>query len=106
MMNIAIIGAGFSGLAVAWHLLHHPSASSRLKVHLFDSKEIGLGTSAIAAGLLHPFAGVHAKLNWRGHEGMDATQELLTIASQNLGRSVIANERGILRLALTDEQKS
>lgn len=101
-MKIAIIGAGFCGLAVAWHLLKHPF--SHLNVHLFDSKGIGQGTSAIAAGLLHPYSGAHAKLNWRGQEGFLATQELLSVASQALERSTIANQRGILRLALSNEQ--
>lgn len=102
-MRIAIIGAGFCGLAVAWHLLHHPD-SSHFTVHLFDSKGIGKGTSGIAAGLLHPYAGAHAKLNWRGQEGFQATRELLNVASQALGRSIIADDQGILRLALSDEQ--
>lgn len=102
-MKIAIIGAGFCGLAIAWNLLQYP-CSSHLKIEIFDSKGIGGGTSGIAAGLLHPFAGAHAKLNWRGPEGCQATKELIDISSQALGRSVTANDRGILRLALNDEQ--
>lgn len=104
-MKIAIVGAGFCGLAVAWHLLNHASYS-QMKVELYDSKGIGQGTSRIAAGLLHPFAGAHAKLNSRGKEGFAATQELLALATQKMGRSVTASEKGILRLALTEEQKS
>lgn len=101
-MKIAIIGAGFCGLAVAWHLYHSPF--SKAKVYLFDSKGIGKGTSGIAAGLLHPYAGAHAKLNWRGQEGLQATKELVEVASHALGRSVAAQEEGILRLALNEEQ--
>jgi glycine/D-amino acid oxidase-like deaminating enzyme len=103
-MKIAIIGAGFCGLAVAWHLLDHIPSFPNLNVTIFDSKEIGKGTSGIAAGLLHPYVGAHAKLNWRGHEGFQATQELLKISSQALGRPIIANDHGILRLALNDMQ--
>lgn len=103
-MRIAIIGAGFCGLAVAWHLLHHQPSIPDLKIYLFDSKGIGQGTSGIAAGLLHPYAGAHAKLNWRGQEGFEATKELLNAASQALGRLVFAENDGILRLALNDEQ--
>lgn len=102
-MKIAVIGAGFCGLAVAWHLLNHPN-SERFTVEIFDAKEIGKGTSGIAAGLLHPFAGAHAKLNWRGQEGFQAAKELLTIASKTLGQSVIAKDEGILRLALNPDQ--
>ncbi len=104
MLNIAIIGAGFCGLATAWHLLH--SQLPRTKIYLFDSKGIGEGASGIAAGLLHPYAGAHAKLNWRGVEGFQATQKLLQVAECSLGRAVHAKNQGILRLALTVEQKS
>lgn len=101
-MKIAVIGAGFCGLAITWHLLH--SHFSQAKITLFDSKGIGKGTSGIAAGLLHPYAGAHAKLNWRGQEGVQATRELLTVASQALGHPVTAQNEGILRLALNEEQ--
>ena len=105
-MKIGIVGAGFCGLAVAWHLLECASSKKHLQVFLFDSRGVGLGASGIAAGLLHPFSGAHAKLNWRGHEGVEATNELLSIASHALGRSVIASNQGILRLALTYAQET
>lgn len=105
-MDIAIIGAGFCGLAVAWHLLNHNPSFPHLNVRLFDSKGIGQGASGIAAGLLHPFAGAHAKLNWRGLEGFQATRELLEVASLALGHSVTAKDQGILRLALNEVQQS
>lgn len=104
-MRVAIIGAGFCGLAVAWHLFHRVPFSPNLKVTLFDAKGIGQGASGIAAGLLHPFAGAHAKLNWMGREGVSATKELLQTASLTLGREVSAKRQGILRLALTSEQQ-
>ena len=104
-MKIAIIGAGFCGLAAAWHLLNHEPAISKLIVHLFDAKGIGKGVSGMAAGLLHPYVGAHAKLNWRAREGFKATQELLLISSQALGYPVIASSQGILRLALNETQQ-
>lgn len=103
-MDIAIIGAGFSGLAIAWHLLAHRPSCQKLNIHIFDSKPIGQGTSGIAAGLLHPFVGAHAKLNKMGLEGFHATQKLLDVASRALGRSVTAEDKGILRPALNAEQ--
>lgn len=103
-MRIAVIGAGFCGLAVTWHLLNQEHSNERT-VTLFDQSGIGCGTSGIAAGLLHPFAGAHAKLNRWGKEGLEATQHLLDVASQFLGESVIA-PLGILRPALTELQQT
>ena len=104
-MRIAILGAGFCGLAAAWHLLSQSSlkSSDPLKITIIDGKKIGGGTSGIAAGLLHPFAGAHAKFNQFGKEGMDATQELLEVASNALQKPVYT-KTGILRLALNDKQ--
>jgi len=100
-MNVAIIGAGFSGLAVAWHLL---KAFPSCQLSIFDQKKIGEGTSGIAAGLLHPFSGAHAKLNPQGFEGMAATHELLAMAAHTLNRPVVSPQHGLLRLALTAAQ--
>ncbi|MFI5344241.1 MAG: NAD(P)/FAD-dependent oxidoreductase [Chlamydiales bacterium] len=104
-MNIAIIGAGFCGVAVAWHLLSSPHPFPNLKVTLFDAEGIGAGASGVSAGLLHPYAGAHAKLNWRGKEGFEATCQLLSVASRALNTAVTAEDQGILRLALTSAQQ-
>ena len=103
-MHIAIVGAGFCGLATAWHLLNYFPSFPISSLVLFDSKGIGGGTSGIAAGLLHPYAGAQAKLNRMGKEGMEATCQLLAVASQSVGQPV-ATEQGILRLALTEKQQ-
>ena len=66
-MKVAVIGAGFCGLAVVWNLLNQ-LFQPNLEVTLFDKTAIGSGASGVAAGLLHPYAGAHAKLNWRGKE--------------------------------------
>lgn len=104
-MNIAIIGAGFCGVAVAWHLLNSTHLFPHLKVTLFDAEGIGAGASGASAGLLHPYAGAHAKLNWRGKEGFEATCQLLSVASQALNAPVTVEDQGILRLALTSAQQ-
>jgi glycine/D-amino acid oxidase-like deaminating enzyme len=98
-MRIAIIGAGFCGLATARYLLNYAS----VKVTLFDEKGIGGGASGIAAGLLHPYAGAHSKLNRRGREGVETSLELLKLSANALNKPVTLN-KGILRLALTDMQ--
>jgi len=94
-MKIAIVGAGFAGLAAAWHLSQLPS----VKITVFDALPIGRGTSGMAAGLLHTYAGLHAKKNWRGDEGLDAALPLLKIASKALGEPVYSSP-GLLRIAL------
>lgn len=97
-MKIAVIGAGFSGLALAWEL------SNRHSVTLFDSNPIGQSTSGLSAGLLHPFTGVHAKLAKDGWEGFFATFELLKVAEKSLGYSPY-EATGILRSALLPGQE-
>jgi len=108
-MRIAILGAGYTGLALAWHLLEKHSFSKRhstdIQVVIFDSIGIGGGASGIAAGLMHCYAGAHAKLNWQGVAGMQATIKLLEVASQELGYSV-ADFSGLLRPVVTEEQKN
>lgn len=98
-MKIAILGAGFCGLATAWNLLQFPET----EVVVFDPNGVGKGTSSIAAGLLHPYVGAHSKLNWRAIEGLQATRKLLSIAEQALSKTV-AYPSGMLRLALTELQ--
>lgn len=103
-MKIAVVGAGYTGLACAWHLLHSPFRPRGFELTLFDEKGVGGGASGIAAGLLHPFVGRFARRNWKGLEGMQATQNLLNHSAAALGHPV-ASSSGLLRIALTDEQE-
>lgn len=103
-MHIAIIGTGLSGLATGWFLLKKPLQSQRTKITFFDPLGIAGGISGMAAGLMHPYSGASAKLNRDGLEGYRATEELLTIASEQMQRSVITGQ-GLLRLAITPRQK-
>lgn len=99
-MHVAILGAGFCGMATAWHLLRRGGC----QVTVYDPLDIGTGTSGIAAGMLHPFVGAHAKLNWRSREGLAATTSLLQVAQQALGDEPVIVGKGMLRLALTEKQ--
>lgn len=101
MKKFAIIGTGFSGLAVACHLLHHGVRN----IHLFDKKGVGGGASGIAAGLLHPYAGAHAKKNPHADEGMNSTINLLNIIEEEMDESC-SQRKGILRVALTSDQEA
>jgi glycine/D-amino acid oxidase-like deaminating enzyme len=100
MPKVAIIGAGFSGLALCYHLLQ-----KSYQVSLFDPKGIGGGTSGIASGLVHPYPGENGKMSWNGKEAMKETKHLIALAEKHLGTKV-ANRNGILRLALTPKQEA
>jgi glycine/D-amino acid oxidase-like deaminating enzyme len=90
-MKIAIVGAGFAGLAAAYEL------SDNHVVTLFDEKGIGGGASGASSGLLHPYPGEKGRRSWYADEAIAATKELLKVAEKTLGKSV-ANYNGILRL--------
>lgn len=100
--RIAILGAGFAGLAACWHLLQ---AFPDAEINLFDPQEISGRASGLSSGLLHPYSGMHAKRSLYATEGMEASQELLGVASAALGKSVIAS-KGILRLPMTADQEA
>ncbi len=89
-MKIAIVGAGYAGLAAAWHLSHH-------EVTVFEGGE---GASHVSTGLLHPAPGRSAKTTWKAQEGMEAALELLKIAGED---TFLQN--GILRFAVDEEQR-
>lgn len=72
-MKIAIIGAGFCGLATAWNF----ATSGDHEISIFDPTPIGKGTSGIATGLLHGYVGARSKRNWRATEGLQATHRLI-----------------------------
>jgi glycine/D-amino acid oxidase-like deaminating enzyme len=97
-MKIAVVGAGFCGMAVTYYLLQQGHY-----VTVYDAKPIGESTSGIAAGLMHPYAGRFANYNWKGKEGLAATSQLLNVASTIVGIPV-ADFSGLLRLALESDQ--
>lgn len=98
-MKIAIIGAGFCGVASAFLLLQRGHT-----ITLYDAKGIGGGASGVAAGLMHPYAGRFANYNWKGREGMEATNALLKVASDTLGHPV-SDHSGLLRMAISEDQR-
>ncbi|KAF3362779.1 hypothetical protein PHSC3_000638 [Chlamydiales bacterium STE3] len=99
-MKIAVLGAGFCGIAVAWNLLQFKNCH----VDLYDPKGVGGESSKIAAGLFHKYTGAHAKLNRFAIEGESATLDLLKVATEESDKPIILS-RGILRVALTEEKK-
>ncbi|KAJ1698498.1 hypothetical protein LUZ63_007010 [Rhynchospora breviuscula] len=108
----AILGAGFAGLSVAWHLLRHTQKGSHVCVDIFDENGIGGGASGVAGGLLHPYS-PKAKLLWKGAEFWKECLELLAVAEQaNNAQRIketdcvdggIVLRRGILRPATSQK---
>ena len=96
--KIAVIGAGFAGLSIAWHLIE----TGKCVVSVFDSQGVGAGASGIAAGLLHPYPGEKAKRSYLATQAIAATKRLLAIA-QNHSQLPLFDASGILR-HVHDEQ--
>lgn len=98
----AIVGAGFAGVAVTWHLLYKASQEGRKGFHvdLFDAYGIAAGASGAAAGLLHPYT-PRGKVLWNGIEAFEDALRL--VGASELARH--SNEppfvwrNGLLRLA-------
>lgn len=97
-MQIAIVGAGFAGLAAAYYFSDHD-------VTLFDTAGIGSGASGTAPGLLHPYGGAKGRKAPDSDAGMEATRKLLDAASEALG-SPVYNADGIIRVPQTPEQEA
>ncbi|KAG8651967.1 uncharacterized protein LOC110617837 isoform X2 [Manihot esculenta] len=55
-LRYAVLGAGFAGLSVVWHLLKHSPKGSNLRIDIFDEVGIGGGASGVSGGLLHPYS--------------------------------------------------
>jgi glycine/D-amino acid oxidase-like deaminating enzyme len=99
-MKIAIIGAGFAGLASAVFAREFLNPK---QIVLFDKKGIGSGASGIAAGLLHPFSGLHSKKNPLGDLGMEETLSLLKKANA-LNLEPFYKKTAMIRPALNEKQ--
>ncbi len=99
-MRIAIIGAGLSGLSVAWNFIQRIPC----EVTLFEKKGIGSGASGIAAGLIHPYAGEQGRRSAFATEGIQAAKELIAVAEEKLKKKIIL-QQGIIRFIHNEEQR-
>lgn len=99
MVKVAVIGAGFSGLASVYYLLQRGA-----KVTLFEKGEIGQNTSSSASGLLHPFPGFAARVSLFEKEGREKTKELLLAASKESDKPLFCDQP-LLRVMLNQEQE-
>ncbi len=100
-MQIAVIGGGFAGLALAWHFLR---IKKSISLTLFEQNEIGSGASGVSAGLLHYYAGLKAKKNFLGEEGYESTRQLLDAASEFSSAPIYENS-GLLRFPINENQE-
>ncbi|CAM9002304.1 unnamed protein product [Rhodiola kirilowii] len=107
----AVLGAGFAGLSVAYHLLKQSPRDSHVRVDIYD--EVGLrgGASGVSGGLIHPYS-PKAKLLWKGKECWTECLELLRVAEEASALDGLKNKsentdgfrvrrRGILRPELS-----
>ncbi|KAK4712771.1 hypothetical protein R3W88_018678 [Solanum pinnatisectum] len=78
-LRYAVLGAGFAGLSVAWHLLQQSSEESNFCIDIYDEVGIGGGASGMSGGLLHPYS-PKVKLLWRGEECWKESLKLLNVA--------------------------
>ncbi|XP_019256031.1 PREDICTED: uncharacterized protein LOC109234473 isoform X2 [Nicotiana attenuata] len=111
-LRCAVLGAGFAGLSVVWHLLQQSSEELNLRIDIYDEVGIGGGASGMSGGLLHPYS-PKVKLLWRGEECWKESLKLLNIAedarSLDMGKpetvakegDFIVRRSGIVRPALS-----
>lgn len=97
----AIIGGGFSGLALAHALFQ---AKTGIDITLFDPQGFGGEASKISTGLLHKYVGQTGKQNPFGVEGESCTKNLIAQAEKALGRSLILSST-LLRIPSNDDQE-
>ncbi|MES2199510.1 MAG: FAD-dependent oxidoreductase [Chlamydiota bacterium] len=99
MKKAAVIGAGFAGLAIAYHLL-----SRGIEVDLFDQKGVGAGASGVASGLLHPYAGEQARRSYLADEALVEAKTLIALA-QSFSKKPVADFSGVIRKATAAQAK-
>ncbi len=99
-MKAAVVGAGFSGLALAKYFLKRG-----VEVDLFDGKGIGGGASGVASGLLHPYAGEQVRRSYLADESLEEAKELIALA-QAFSKEPVADFSGVIRKATPEQAKT
>lgn len=98
-MKIAVVGAGFAGLSIAWHM----AQKEGVQVTLFDAKGVGGGASGIAAGLAHPYVGEEVRRSFLADEALEALGKMVVRVEKQLGMPVGAP--GLVRMAAGEKQE-
>ena len=111
-LRYAVIGGGFAGVAVAWHILQRSSSISPIRLDLYDAFGLGSGGSGAAAGLLHPYT-PRGKVLWNGLEAFKDAVQLVDAAQDAVSSSSTEEEEkkkefvwrhGLLRPARNPKQ--
>ncbi len=100
-MKVAILGAGFAGLAVSWYVTHYTLGAAH--IDLLDPNPIGMGASRISLGLLNPYMGKKATRAWESNNSLRETHRLITESANTLNSPLVLS-KGILRPASSDQQ--
>lgn len=100
-MRIAVLGSGYAGLSVTWHLLFHSQGSAAIDI--FDPSPLEDNATSLSSGLLHSFPGLRATKAFLADEGLVSTHNLITQASKSLDVPIVISH-GILRPTMTLEQ--
>ncbi|XP_021741894.1 uncharacterized protein LOC110708092 isoform X2 [Chenopodium quinoa] len=99
-LRCAVLGAGFAGLSVAWHLLFHSPKEFKVQVDIFDDVGIAGGASGVDGGLVHPYS-PKIKPLWRADECWTEFLNLLNVAEAAAAAAstddFIVRRTGILR---------
>ena len=99
LMKVAVVGAGFAGLALCYYLLEKGH-----QVELFDAKEVGAGASGVSSGLMHPYVGERANRSLYATEALEESKKLLAIAQEFVDLPV-ADYSGILRKSTKEQSE-
>lgn len=102
-MKVAVLGAGYAGLGLAWHLLRY--SKGRISLDFYDPAPLGMNASGISLGLLHPYAGKRANKAWNAQSLLDEAHRTISASTQAIGQPVILS-RGLMRPAIKDQQIS
>lgn len=100
-MKIAILGAGYAGISLAWYLCNYTLGLARIDI--FDPNPVAMGASRISLGILNPYMGKRAKKIWQPNRCVREVHRLITEAS-HVARYPVVIQKGVLRPASTEDQ--
>lgn len=95
--DLVIIGAGISGLSVAY-----AASRSKLKTAVIDLKQPGSGASGAPQALLNPATGRKAKKSWNAEKCLPYSRTILEEVQRSVSFKLYTNN-GVIRPALSSD---